>query len=93
MATRIALTVVPGARRPGIVGRHGDGWKVRVSASAERGRANEAVLALLAEALALAPSAIRLVGGRTGKRKVVEIAGLTADDVEQRLDAAARRTA
>ena len=52
-STRLELRVVPGAARPGVSGRYGAGWKIRVAAPPERGRANEAVVALLAETLAL----------------------------------------
>jgi uncharacterized protein YggU (UPF0235/DUF167 family) len=52
MTTRVVVFVVPGAKGPGVVGRHGDGWKVRVAAPAERGRANEALLGLLAASCA-----------------------------------------
>jgi len=47
--TRLRLRVSPGARRAAVVGRQGDAWKVRVAEAPERGRANEAVLRLLAE--------------------------------------------
>ena len=38
--SRIRLRVSPGAARSRVVGRHGDGWKVRVAAPAENGKAN-----------------------------------------------------
>ena len=52
---RLLLRGSPGARRRRDRRPHGDGWKVRVAAPAERGRANEALLALLARALGLPP--------------------------------------
>ena len=57
-ATRLTLRVAPGAKQTEIVGRHGDGWKVRVAAPPEDGRANAAVVALLAETLALPRAAV-----------------------------------
>ena len=41
--TRITVTVSPGASRTELVGRHGDGWRARVAAAPERGKANEAL--------------------------------------------------
>ena len=83
--TRVRLTVAPGAARPGVVGRHGDGWKLRVAAAPERGKANEAVLALLAETLALPRANVSLVSGASSRNKIVELTGLAPDEVERRL--------
>jgi uncharacterized protein (TIGR00251 family) len=86
---RITIIVSPGAARGELVGRHDDGWKVRVAAPAERGRANEALVDLLAGALALPRDRIRVVSGHASRRKLVEIADLDAEEVERRLEAAA----
>jgi uncharacterized protein YggU (UPF0235/DUF167 family) len=74
------------------VGRHGDGWKARVAAPAEKGRANEALVRLIASALEVPPSAVRVVGGQRGRAKVVEIEGLAAGEVEARLERKVRST-
>ena len=86
---RITIIVSPGAARSELVGRHGDGWKVRVAAPAERGRANEALVDLLAGALALPRDRIRVVSGHASRRKLVEIADLDPEEVGRRLEAAA----
>jgi hypothetical protein len=88
-STRLELRVVPGARRPGVVGRHGSAWKVRVSAPPEDGRANQAVLGLLAEALRLPRRAVSIVAGHGSRDKIVACEGLSADEIEVRLASAA----
>jgi len=80
--------VAPGARRAGVVGRHGDAWKIRVAAAPERGRANEEVLALLAQALHVPRADVRLVSGGAGRDKLVEVAGIGPALVDRRLSAA-----
>jgi len=87
-STRLRLRVAPGATRPGVVGRHGDGWKVRVAEAPERGRANDAVLALLARTLAVPRASLTLVSGHGARDKVVELEGIGPDEVERRLTAA-----
>ena len=82
---RLSVTVSPGAARSQLVGRHGDGWKARVAAPPERGRANQALVELLAEALGVPRSGVRVVAGQSAKTKVVEVDGLEAEDVERRL--------
>jgi len=86
--TRVRLRVSPRAARAGIVGRHAGGWKVRVSPAPENGRANDAVIALLAEALALPTGRLELVGGKTSREKIVAVAGLSDEAVDRRLAAA-----
>jgi uncharacterized protein (TIGR00251 family) len=86
--TRVRLRVSPGAGRAGIVGRHGDAWKVRVTAPPEHGRANEAVLRLLAETVAVPRTAVALVSGHTGRDKVVELTGVEPELIEHRLASA-----
>jgi uncharacterized protein YggU (UPF0235/DUF167 family) len=88
---RLLVILTPGASSNTIVGRHGDGWKVRVAAAPERGRANAALVALLAETLSVPPAAIRVAAGQTHRRKVVEIDGLDEEEADRRLAAAARR--
>jgi uncharacterized protein (TIGR00251 family) len=83
--TSLRLRVVPGANRPGIVGRHGDAWKVRVSAPPEGGRANDAVLDLLARALDVARRDVSLASGASSRDKVVVLEGVSDDVVEARL--------
>jgi uncharacterized protein YggU (UPF0235/DUF167 family) len=68
-----------------LVGRHGDGWKVRVAAPPERGRANEALVGLLASVLEVPASSVRVVGGQRGRSKVVEVDSLELGEVERRL--------
>jgi uncharacterized protein (TIGR00251 family) len=84
---RLRLRVAPGAARPAIVGRYGDAWKIRVAARPDRGRANDAVVALLAETLGVARATVHLVAGRSSRDKVVELSGISQQDVNRRLTA------
>ena len=69
----LPVKVVPGASRSRIAGRYGDGIKVQVAAAPERGKANEAVIELLAEAFGLRRNQITIVSGHTQPRKIVQI--------------------
>jgi uncharacterized protein (TIGR00251 family) len=70
------VKVVPGSSRDRVAGRYGEGVKVQVSAPPEEGKANKAVVAVLAEALGVKPAAVTLVRGHAQPRKVFEIAGV-----------------
>jgi uncharacterized protein len=83
--TRLRLRVAPGASKPGVVGRQGDAWKVRVAAAPERGRANDAVLELLARTLDVPRTSLTLVSGGGSRNKIVELTGIEPDEIERRL--------
>ena len=59
---------------------------MRVAAPPERGRANGALVALLASVLDVPPGSIRVVGGQRGRAKVVEVDSLELGEVERRLE-------
>jgi uncharacterized protein len=87
-STRVRLRVSPGARRSEVVGRHGDGWKVRVTAPPEDGRANDAVLDLLSKRLDLPRRSLSIVSGHSSREKVVLLEGIDRAESEQRLEGA-----
>ena len=84
-ATRLRVRVSPGATRAGVVGRHGDAWKVRVAAQPENGRANDALVRLLADILAVPRSSVTLVSGHGARDKIVELVGVDSSQAERRL--------
>jgi uncharacterized protein (TIGR00251 family) len=87
-STRLRLRVSPGAGRAQVIGRHGDAWKVRVTAAPEQGRANDAVLRLLAEVLLVPRNTLALVSGHAARDKIVELTGLGPALAERRLASA-----
>ncbi len=91
VSTRLRLRVAPGAARASVVGRHGEAWKVRVAAPPEGGRANDAVIRLLAETLSVPRDSVALVSGHGGRDKIVELAGLGPSQIERRLASAAEK--
>lgn len=88
MKTRITLRVAPGARRSGVAGRHGSGWKIRVAAAPADGKANTAVIALLADTLNVPRRDVEIVSGRGSQDKTVALTGISLDETERRLIAA-----
>ena len=83
VAVKLTVKVVPGASRSSVVGWLGDMLKIRISAPPEKGKANAAVLKLLAKELHLHESALSIVSGSTSQRKVIEIQGMTLDDIQK----------
>lgn len=75
----------PGAKRNAIVGVHAGRLKVAVTQIAEKGKANTALLKLLAKSLGVSPSALELVTGETSSKKVVKVRGLSLLQMQERI--------
>jgi len=86
-----AVHVVPRASRNEVAGVEGEALRVRLTAPPVEGAANAALLAFLAEVLGVPKRDVRLVSGQTARRKVVAVAGLKAEDVQERLTRARAR--
>jgi uncharacterized protein (TIGR00251 family) len=85
-AVEIAVHAQAGAGRTHVVGRHGDALKVRVAAPPEQGRANDALVKLLAESFGVAPSAVELVSGQSSRQKRFRVSGVDTAAMAQRVD-------
>ena len=90
-SVRIEIRVVPRASRNGIDGVRDGRIVVRVTAPPVDGEATAAAVSVLAKALDVAPTAIRVVSGQTSRNKTVTVAGVTVD-VVSRLPSAPDRT-
>ena len=71
-----------------MAGRVGEAWKLRVAAPAEGGRANAAVVRLLAETIGVPHARIALIVGHGTRDKVVELEGVELAEAERRLERA-----
>ena len=80
----IHVRVIPRSSKNSIEWEEG-ALKVRLTAPPVDGAANEALIALLAQCLGLPKRDIQIVHGATGRNKTVEIMGMTAEAVEQKI--------
>lgn len=91
-AVVLSVHAQPGAGRTQVVGRHGAAVKIRVAAPPEQGRANEALVGLLAERLGVPAKAVTLAVGASSRSKQFRIEGVDpagfADRLERFLDEA-----
>lgn len=81
----LRVHVQPGARREGVGSAYGGSLKVSVRARAEDGRANQALLQLLARLFAVAPTSLSVASGLAARDKRVRFSGLSADELVERL--------
>lgn len=79
--------VVPRASKNEISGRYGEAVKVRLTAPPVEGAANRALIEFLAAQLGVPESQIEIVSGAASRDKLVCVAGMTPQELEQRLAA------
>ncbi|MFB3829024.1 MAG: DUF167 domain-containing protein [Bryobacteraceae bacterium] len=82
---RITVKVHPGARRTRVVGRLGEAYKLDVAAPPAEGKANEACLRLVAALAGVSAADVRIITGRAGRTKVIEIRGVTQEMIEGKM--------
>jgi uncharacterized protein (TIGR00251 family) len=75
----LAIHAQPGARRTEVAGTHGEALKVRVAAPALEDRANDALIAFLADRFVVPRRQVRLVAGAKSREKRFEIEGSGVD--------------
>jgi hypothetical protein len=81
----IDVRVIPRARRTESSGERDGAFVIRLAAPPVDGAANDALVEFLSDALNVPRRAVRIVSGERGRRKRVEIEGLTRADVKARL--------
>lgn len=82
---RIEIKAVPNAPRSEVVGWLGEALKVKIHAPALEGKANQELCGFLAKKLGLPKRSVRLAQGDTSRRKLVQIDGLSREEVERLL--------
>jgi uncharacterized protein (TIGR00251 family) len=82
---RIVVHVVPRARRTEAAGTYGDAIRVRLAAPPVDGAANAELERFVARQTGVARGAVRITAGARGRRKTVEIAGVTAERARRAL--------
>ena len=78
----IPVRVQPNASKERIVGEYNGQLKIAVSAPPEKGKANKAIIKLLAEKLGTKVSSIRVISGETSREKRIFIEGLRASSLD-----------
>lgn len=80
-AVHFLVKVQTRAQREGIAGEHARALKVRLIAPAVEGRANEALIELLAKHLKVPRASIKILRGERAPRKLIAVAGVTPEQV------------
>ena len=86
VVTRLTVKVIPGAGRNGITGLVNDVLHVKIAAAPERGRANRELVEFLSRQLGMRKSAVSVIKGTTSRTKIIAVAGLTGEEILQRLN-------
>ena len=82
---RLSVRLTPRASREEIAGFEGETLRVRVTAPPVAGRANRALVRLLAKRLGVPRGAVRVVAGQASRSKIVAVDGLDAAELRRRI--------
>lgn len=81
----IRVKAVPGASRDEIAGQLGDRLKIRIAAAPEAGKANKAIIKLIAKKCAVKVNQITIESGHTSAEKNIRIATARAETIAESL--------
>lgn len=84
--TVFVAKVTPGSSRTAVCGLLGGMIKFKVSAAAERGKANKCLLKFLSKQLGVRKNVIRVISGETQSIKHVQVLGISAETLLKKLD-------
>jgi uncharacterized protein (TIGR00251 family) len=79
LPVRLEVYIQPRASKTELAGMHDGVIKIRIAAPAVENAANRALIEFMAEQLGIAKRCVRVVSGSAGRRKVLEIEGVTDD--------------
>lgn len=85
--TILPVRAQPGARRNEVRGIQDDALKVCVTQAPEKGKANKAILEVLAKWLGVRKSQIELISGETASQKKFLVRGMEQEDLAERIKA------
>jgi len=83
---RVAIKVTPNAGRNEITGYKDEILQVKVAAAPEKGKANKALVDLLAEKLGVRKSSIVIIKGETSRKKVILFNGISSEELIKKLN-------
>lgn len=81
----LTLHIQPGAKKTEVAGAHGEALKVRLNAPPVDGKANDCLIAYLADLLSLPKARVVLESGLSSRSKRVRAVGIAADRVVAKL--------
>ncbi len=88
MSGQLNLRISARASRDAVMGWYGGALKISITTAPEKGKANKAIIKLLAKTLDIAPSRIHILRGHTSPDKTVEIIDLSDSDIRALLEPA-----
>lgn len=69
---RLSIRVIPNASRTEVVERGDDHWKIKLKAVPAEGKANRALIELLAKEFGVSKKSFAIVSGEKSRQKIVE---------------------
>ena len=82
-----AVKVHPRAKKNAVTGEIGDALKLSLTAPPAEGRANQACIEFFAKLLKVPRSSVTIASGQSSRNKLIRVAGLSAEEVKERLGA------